>query len=34
MGGSSAFSMGGELSAEDRNDHTAFSVRGTLRMGF
>ncbi|WEK47776.1 MAG: autotransporter domain-containing protein [Candidatus Andeanibacterium colombiense] len=34
MGGSSGFSMGGDLGAEDRNDHTAFTVRGTLRMGF
>ncbi|MBO9498038.1 MAG: autotransporter domain-containing protein [Novosphingobium sp.] len=34
MGGTEGFSMGGEVSAEDRTDHTAFGVRGTLRMGF
>lgn len=34
LGGDSVFTMGGELSAEDRFDHTALSVRGTLRMGF
>lgn len=32
--GNSEFSMGGELSAEQRHDHTAIAIRGTLRMGF
>lgn len=33
-GGSSMFEIGGEVGAEDRNDRTAMSLRGTLRMGF
>jgi len=33
-GGSSLFELGGELGAEDRHDGTAFSLRGTMRMGF
>lgn len=34
VGGGSAFEVGGEVGAEDRNDHTALSLRATLRMGF
>ena len=34
MGGNSDFTLGGELGAEDSLGGTAFSVRGTLRMGF
>jgi len=34
MGGSEMFEIGGEVGAEDRNDRTALSLRGTLRMGF
>ncbi len=33
-GGSELFEIGGELGAEDRHDSTAFSLRGTMRMGF
>src|SRR5690606_23053191 len=33
-GGSELFEIGGELGAEDRHDNTAFSLRGTMRMGF
>ena len=33
-GGTSAFELGGEVGAEDRNGSTAFSLRGTVRMGF
>ena len=34
MGGGRMFQLGGEIGAEDRNDNTAISLRGTLRMGF
>jgi hypothetical protein len=33
-GGGSMFQVGGELGAEERHDATAFSLRGTMRMGF
>lgn len=33
-GGGSLFELGGELGAEDRHDRTAFSLRGTMRVGF
>jgi hypothetical protein len=34
VGGGSMFEIGGEVGAEDRNDRTALSLRGTMRMGF
>jgi len=34
VGGGSLFEVGGEVGAEQRHDETAFSLRGTLRMGF
>ena len=34
IGGTEMFELGGELGAEQRDGHTAFSLRGTLRMGF
>ena len=33
-GGSSVFELGGEAGAEDRHGSTAFTLRGTMRMGF
>lgn len=33
-GGGALFEVGGELGAEKRHDGTAFSLRGTMRMGF
>jgi len=33
-GGSSNYEIGGEIGAEDRHGGTAFSLRGTVRMGF
>lgn len=34
MGGTDMFEMDGEVGLEDRNDRTALSLRGTLRIGF
>lgn len=34
MGGSGMFEIGGEVGAEQRHESTAYSLRGTLRMGF
>jgi hypothetical protein len=34
MGGGEMFEVGGEAGAEDRNGHTAVSLRGTVRLGF
>jgi hypothetical protein len=33
-GGGEMFQVGGELGAEERHEATAFSLRGTMRMGF
>ena len=34
IGGTEMFELGGELGAEQRDGNIAFSLRGTLRMGF
>ena len=34
MGGSRMFEIGGEVGAEQRHESTAYTLRGTLRMGF
>lgn len=34
MGGSRLFEIGGELGAEKRHESTAYSLRGSIRMGF
>lgn len=33
-GGTRMFEVGGEVGAEDRNDHTAITLRGIMRLGF
>ncbi len=34
LGGNDIFQISGEVGAEDRNGHTALSLRGSLRLGF
>jgi hypothetical protein len=34
FGGSSGFTVGGELGAEERHDNVGISLRGTMRIGF